>query len=95
MNSSGTPRYIKNIISWLAAHEKHIREDGFQDGSDFKPIVVNYEINDKDKWDKFKPKPIEVKRIEEMKTLLMLIVLVLQVINQNIIQKSRISKSLL
>ena len=69
MNSSGTPRYIQNIISWLAAPEKHIREDGFQDGSEFRPIVVNYQINDKDKWNKFKPKPIEVKRIEEMKTL--------------------------
>ena len=41
MNSSGTPRYIQNIISWLA---EHIREDGFQDGSDFRLIVVNYQI---------------------------------------------------
>ncbi len=69
MNSSGTPRYIQNIISWFAAPEKHIREDGFQDGSEFRPIVVNYQINDNDKLNKFKPKPIEVKRIEEMKTL--------------------------
>ena len=69
MNSSGIPRYIQNIIPWLANPEKHIREDGFQDGSEFKPIVVNYEINDNDKWNKFKPKPIKVKRIEEMKNL--------------------------
>ena len=62
MTSSGTPRYIQNIICWLAAFEKHNKNEGL-DGSEFRPKLVEHSI-DSDKWQKFKPKPIE-----NMKTL--------------------------
>jgi len=43
MTSYGTPRYIQNIICWLAAFEKHNKIEGL-DGSEFKNILKRYEL---------------------------------------------------
>ena len=37
MGTKGNPRYIQNIISLLGAPEKHIKRDGCEDGSEYRP----------------------------------------------------------
>ena len=58
MGTEGTPRYIQNIISWLAAPEKHYLRDGCRDGSEYRPKKVDINIDWNDKWQGFKTKPL-------------------------------------
>jgi PAX-interacting protein 1 len=66
MGTQGTPRYIQNIISWLAAPEKHTMENGCKDGSEYRPKKIDINIDWSDKWKGFKYNPLDPKN---MKTL--------------------------
>jgi hypothetical protein len=69
MGTEGTPRYIQNIISWLAAPEKHKLKDGCKDGSEYRPKKVDINIDWNDKWQGFKSRPITIVDPKKMKTL--------------------------
>jgi len=67
MDKTGTPRYLMNICSWLAAIEKHtIKKDCF-DPINFKPKYIDIKIDWKAKFNRFMER--KIKPIEQMKTL--------------------------
>lgn len=69
MRENETPRYIQNIISWLGAPEKHIYKDNCKNGSEFRPLKVDLDINWNDRWNGFKERPKNIIKPENMKTL--------------------------
>ena len=69
MEIEGTPRYIQNLVSWLAAPEKHFYKDNCKDGNSFRPKSINLNIDWNDKWTGFKERPIYINFPENMKTL--------------------------
>ena len=69
MGTKGTPRYIQNIVSWLAAPEKHQQRDSCKDGSDFRPKAIDIQIDWNHKWNRFKGRNKELASPESMKTL--------------------------
>ena len=69
MEKEGTPRYIQNLVSWLAAPEKHFYKDNCKDGNSFRPKSINLNIDWNDKWTGFKERPIYINFPENMKTL--------------------------
>ena len=69
MRENGTPRYIQNIVSWLGAPEKHILRDNCKNGSEFRPIKVDLNINWNDRWNGFKKRPKYITTPQNMKTL--------------------------
>ena len=62
-------RYFQNIITWLAAPEKHILRNNFIGGKDFRPKTINININWNDKWNGFKERAKNLNYPENMKTL--------------------------
>mgnify|MGYP002622861730 CR=1 FL=1 len=67
MDKTGTPRYLMNICSWLAAIEKHtIKKDCF-DPINFNPKYIDIKIDWKAKFNRFMER--KIKPIEKMKTL--------------------------
>ena len=69
MGTTGTPRYIQNIVSWLGAPEKHQEKHNCIDGSEYRPKAIDIQINWLDKWNRFKQRPINLTLPENMKTL--------------------------
>ena len=69
MGTKGTPRYIQNIVSWLAAPEKHQKRDSCKDGSDFRPKAIDIQLDWNHKWNRFKQRPRDLTSPENMKTL--------------------------
>ena len=67
MDKTGTPRYLMNICSWLAAIEKHtIKKDCF-DPINFNPKYIDIKIDWKAKFNRFMER--KDKPIKQMKTL--------------------------
>ena len=67
MDKTGTPRYLMNICSWLAAIEKHtIKKDCF-DPINFRPKYIDIKIDWKAKFNRFMER--KIKPIQNMKTL--------------------------
>ena len=69
MKKSETPRYIQNIVSWLASPEKHQQRDQCKDGTIYRPKYIDLQINWLDKWKGFKTRGINIDSPEKMKTL--------------------------
>ena len=69
MKKSETPRYIQNIVSWLASPEKHLQRDMCKDGTEYRPKHIDIQINWDDKWKGFKTRGINIDSPEKMKTL--------------------------
>ena len=67
MDTTGTPRYLMNICSWLAAIEKHTIKKDCNDPVNFKPKFIDIKIDWDAKFDRFLEK--KNKPIEKMKTL--------------------------
>ena len=66
MDTTGTPRYLMNICSWLAAIEKHNIKKDCNDAINFKPKSIDLEIF----WDSKFTKFMERKnKLKDMKTL--------------------------
>ena len=54
MDTTGTPRYLMNICSWLGAIEKHeILKDSLEGAFNFKPKSINIKINWDAKFNRF------------------------------------------
>ena len=66
MDTTGTPRYLMNICSWLAAIEKHKIKRDCIDAINFKPKFVDVKIDWDAKFDRFMERKNKVKN---MKTL--------------------------
>ena len=67
MDKTGTPRYLMNICSWLAAIEKHTIKKDCLDPINFKPKFIDIKIDWDAKYQRFMKR--KDKPIEEMKTL--------------------------
>ena len=66
MDTTGTPWYLMNICSWLAAIEKHSIKKDCKDAINFKPKFVDVKIDWDAKFDRF----LERKnKLKNMKTL--------------------------
>ena len=67
MDKTGTPRYLMNICSWLAAIEKHeIKKDCPEGAFNFRPKCIDIKINMNAKFNRFMKRENSVK---DMKTL--------------------------
>lgn len=69
MGIKGNPRYIQNIVSWLAAPEKHQQRDMCKDWSEFRPKAIDIQIDWNHKWKTFKERSKDLTSPENMKTL--------------------------
>ena len=67
MDTTGTPRYLMNICSWLAAIEKHTIKKDCNDPVNFKPKFIDVRVDWDAKFDRFLER--KNKSIEQMKTL--------------------------
>lgn len=67
LDKTGTPRYLMNICSWLAAIEKHEIEKDYPEGAfNFRPKYIDIKIDWNAKFDRFMKKENSIKN---MKTL--------------------------
>ena len=66
MDKTGTPRYLMNICSWLAAFEKHTVKKDCNDPIQFKPKSIDIKIDWDAKFNRFFENP---NKIQNMKTL--------------------------
>jgi hypothetical protein len=66
MDKTGTPRYLMNICSWLAAFEKHTAKKDCNDPIQFKPKSIDIKIDWDAKFNRFFENP---NKIQNMKTL--------------------------
>ncbi len=67
MDTTGTPRYLMNICSWLAAIEKHTIKKDCNNPVNFKPKFIDIKVDWDAKFDRFLER--KNKQIEQMKTL--------------------------
>ena len=56
MKNKGTAKYIQNIGSWTARIEYHYTQENLQP-SEYRPKLVEYNINYNSKWNRFEEKP--------------------------------------
>ena len=66
MDKTGTPRYLMNICSWLAAIEKHIIKKDCKDGINFLPKHIDIKIDWNAKFNRFMERK---DKFQNMKTL--------------------------
>ena len=66
MDTTGTPRYLMNICSWLAAIEKHNIKKDCNDAINFRPKSIDLEIFWNSKFTKFMERK---NKLKDMKTL--------------------------
>ena len=67
MDTTGTPRYLMNICSWLAAIEKHTIKKDCDNPVNFKPKFIDIKVDWDAKFDRFLER--KNKPIKQMKTL--------------------------
>ena len=66
MRSQRTPIYIQNIISQLSAPEKYKIRDGCKDGSNYRPKIIDINIDWNVEWKGFKSKTLDSKNMESL-----------------------------